>query len=78
MRSCTSSQLTTRTAFSDFIRSLTSTGSAERAGAGGRTRPPVLLDADVIEGEAGVGDKDQRQQSEQRPRNPVREPRLAR
>ncbi len=55
MRNWTSSQFTTRTEFSDFIRSLALTGPDKRAGAGGRARPPVLLDPDVIEGERGVG-----------------------
>ena len=46
--------------------------AAQRAGARGRARPPVLLHPDVVEGEAGVGDEDERQQHKQRPRYPMR------
>ena len=49
--------------------------AAERPRAGGRARPPMLLDADVIEGEADVGEKDQGEENEQRPRGPCAEQR---
>ena len=72
MRNGTSSQLTTRAEFKRLHQIVDVDGAAERAGAGGRPRPPMLLDADMVEGEPDIGEKDERDKDEQRPGDPVR------